>query len=209
MSGGTVTDFFITVSTIASHVGICLILFFLGLILFSKKNRTVEGYFSAVASNSILDLIFSILVAIVKMDCFYKDGFFVFAMHRFDYELDPVLNKILIMACVFMAHTCFYVVSIPFYIRYMLICKKQNVNYGMRILLYLFGISCGVGTFSLFYMVFYSSPPELVEYQMKPYLKGNENGRYWNFAGAKIVSWRILLSLVIYIILHCFAKSVI
>lgn len=193
MSGDTIADIFITAITMISHFGICLIIFFIGLILFSKKSKTVEGYFSAVASNSIFDLLYATLTTIVKMNCFYKNGYVIFVIHRFDYELDLHLIRIIVTAYQFMAHICLYVVAIPFYIRYSLICKGQNVPYTIRILLYLFVITYDIGIVSLLYMAFEPSPRELVDLQMKPYLKGNEDGRYWNFAGAIVVSSKITL----------------
>ena len=211
MPGDPISDSIINITNIIAYIGICLILFFIGLILFSKKNRTIEGYFSAVASNSIVDLIFSISTAIIKMDSTYKNGFYIFAINRFDYELQLTLPKIIVMADLFMGHMCLYVVSIPFYIRYSLICKKRNVPYTIRTLLYLLVITYDIGTCSLLYASYETSPRELVEVQMKPYLKGNEKGRYWNFIGARIVSseyyhkfssWKY--SLFLYIIINSF-----
>ena len=188
MPGDSISDFAITVTTIISHFGICLILFFIGLILFSKKNKTVEGYFSAVASNSIFDLLFSIVVVVIKVNCFYKNGFFVFVIGRFDYELDPFLTRIILVAHIFTGHMYLYVVFIPFYIRYSLICRGKNVSHIMRTLLYLFMIAYDIINSSIAYIAFQPSPTELAELQMKPYLRGNEEGRYWNFVGAKVVS---------------------
>lgn len=188
MLGDPTNNSIISITSIIAYFGICLILFFITLILFSKKNKTVEGYFSAVASNSIFDLIFAITTAIAKMNCFHKNGFFVFAIGRFDYELDPSLTKIIVIGHLFIGHMCIYNIYIPFYIRYLLICKRQNVYSTVRILLYIFVITYDIGNSSLLYLAFESSPRELVDLQMKPYLQGYEEGRYWNFAGGIVVS---------------------
>ena len=188
MPGDPISELIINVASVITYFGICLMIFFIGLIFFSKKNRTIEGYFSAVASNSIFDLIFSTITAIVQMDSFHKNGFYVFAINRFDYELDPLLTKLIVLLYICAAEVSLCAISIPFYIRYSLICKKRNVSYTMRVLLYFFIIAYAIGACSILYVAYRSSPRELVELQMKPYLKGNEKGRYWNFVGAKIVS---------------------
>ena len=205
MAGDAITDLFITVANITSYFGICLMIFFMGLVLFSKHNRTIEGYFSAVASNSIFDLLYTVFTAIAKMDSFHKDGFFVFAINRFDYELDPFLTKIIVIGYLFTGHMCFYVVSIPFYIRYSLICKGQRVPYTIRALLYLFLIAYNTANISLVYTTLQTSPRGLVELQMKPYLKGNEKGRFWNFSAALLVSLEIIL--IKKISLKCFLNA--
>ena len=191
------SNFLFTVATVIPHFGIGLILFFITLVLFSKKNRTIEGYFLAVASNSIFDLLYSTVTVVVQMDSFYKDGFFVFAIRRFDYELNPILTRMIISGYLFAGHMCMHIVCIPFYIRYFLICKRQNVHYTIRTLLYSFAIVYDIGTSMLFYLAFEPSPRELIEYQMKPYLKGNEDGKYWNFTGARVVGWNTTLKVVI------------
>ena len=187
-----ISDLIITVANIISYFGICLILFFIVLIIVSKNNRTIEGYFSAVASNSIVDLMFSTIVAIIRLDSFSKNGFYVLAITRFDYEISPTLTKHIINVWMLAAHVCLDVVGIPFYIRYLLICKKQNVTHTMRILLYLFVMTCDTIIAVLLSIAFDVSPRELVELQMKPYLRGNEEGRYWNFVGAEIVSLKFI-----------------
>ena len=190
MTDEFITHFIITATNIISCFGICLIVFYIGLIVLSRKNKTVEGYFSAVANNSVFDFLYSIVIVIAKIDCRYINGFAVFALHRFDYEINPFLTRIIAIGHIFTGHMCLYVVCIPFYIRYSLICKKQNASYGLRILLYLFAVASGIITSSILYMVFHPSPPELVGYQMRSFLKGNDEGKYWNFVGAEIVSLR-------------------
>ena len=188
MLGDPTSNVVINIANVISYIGICMILFFIGLILFSKNNRTIEGYFSAVASNSIFDLTFSIISAVIKLDSFHKNGFYVFAITRFDYEMNPFLAQIVITIWLFTGNICFGVVVIPFYIRYLLICKKQNIRYTMRILLYLLVITYDAGISLLLFMSLKVSPRELVELQMKPYLIGNEEGKYWNIIAAQIVS---------------------
>ena len=188
MVGTPTNNILIAVTSVISSFGICFILFFLGLILFSKNNKTIDGYFFAVASNSIFDLTFSIMTLTAKLDCFCKDGFFVFTINRFDHELDPFVINAIMLTWIFTAHTCFYVVPIPFYIRYSLICKRQNVSYAMRVLLYLFIVVYEIIICSLFSAAFRPSPSELVSMQMKPYLRGNEEGKYWNIFATRIVS---------------------
>ena len=138
MSDDELNSLIINITNIISYFGIILIIFFIGSILCSKNNKLTEGYFSVVASNSIFDLIFSLTTTFAKFDSFYKDGYYFFVIKRFDYEIHPIISKAITTGALFCANMCMYVIAIPFYVRYSLICKKQAVRYIIRISLYLF-----------------------------------------------------------------------
>lgn len=193
MATDLLTELILSTATVVLYSGVILIIIFIALILFSKNSKTIEGYFFAVASNSFFDLSFTLISAVIKLGSMYTDGYYVYTVNMFDYEMDPGVTKALILAWIFLGNMCTYSLVVPFYVRYSLVYKTKNVHFSLRTLLYSFLFIYEVIIITFFHWALEVSPPELANIHMRSYLKGNDIGRYWNFAAAKVVSLESLL----------------
>ena len=167
---------------------LCSIIFILFLVS-TRKTRKVEGFGFSLGQNCIIDIIFALSCIISKFDCVSKKGYMIYGVTFLDFEVSPIIFKSLTMCMFFTVHLIFYVLGIPFLIRYLKICKKIHLRWKQILIIYLCIIIYEIIVIYLMNSAFVPFPEELEEVRMRPQFLPKKNGRFWNFTAAKIVSF--------------------
>ncbi|KAE9552779.1 hypothetical protein FO519_003996 [Halicephalobus sp. NKZ332] len=124
----------------------------------------------------------------IKINQRLHNGYHVFGVTTFDHRVSKIIIRTMILAGIGMTMLSMYCISVPFALRYLIICKRRLVTMSMLMLLYIPAITCVIIVVFGMNSCLISSDPELEDIQMKPYLLPNAEGRLWNFVATKISS---------------------
>ena len=186
-------QFFLDCSFWISFFGICLTIVFLFTLYSTRKQRKVEGYGVSIAQNCIFDLLFTITAIFLKIDITPHNGYFVYGITSIEYKISEIKTRILVSLIFGSCNLSILSTFVPFYIRYVIICKNKSVSMLKIILLYMSIISCIFVFLILLNSSATCSSPELENLQMKPYLLPKKEGRFWNFFGVKIFTIQVYI----------------
>ena len=168
--------------TLLSISGIFVELLFL-LLLFTTR-KTVHSYALFLAPNCIFDLLFLISWAPFRVDLLVDKSYLIIGITIFDTELSPSITKAIALLLSFSCNLALSVLFIPFYLRFLMICKKQRISLPGKLLLYLVAVVLNLIVVIILGFSYKVSPTELEHLQRKP----DMSGEYWNFVAAHVVS---------------------
>ena len=180
--------------TIGSYATVCGILcssFFLFLLFFTRKSMKIEGFGFALGQNCIIDIIFATGCFFAKYDAVAMKRYSVYSATSADFPVPHYITNIWIILLYLTTNMTFYAIGIPFYVRYLKVCKRQNLS-GMRIAFFYIGLLMYEAIVLYFvHRAYKINPKELEELRMKPQFWPNSTGRFWDFAAAELVSFNI------------------
>lgn len=182
-------EMLVTIAFYAAIFGVFCSTSFILFLIATRKSRKVEGFGFSLGQNCVIDILFAVSCIISRFDCISKNGHMVYAVTFLDYEISPIIFKNLTMFMFFTVHLIFYVLGIPFLIRYLKICKKINLCWKKILVMYFLIIIYEIIVIYLMNSSFVPFPPELEEVRMRPQYLPNKEGRFWNFTAARIVSY--------------------
>ena len=182
-----------------SIIGICLTIIFLTILLLTTSDTRIEYYRYSIAQNCFFDLLFALSSVFLKMDAFIYNGYFITVINAFNYEVSNSVTQLLVSAVILTCGLSILCPSVPFAIRYLIICKSCTLTVLKLLLLYIPHFTCILIFLIGWNSLVVPSSSDLSDIQMKPYLLPNTTGRYWNFVAVNVSNSSLLYFLFFFI----------
>lgn len=151
----------------------------------------IEGFGFALGQNCIIDIFFAIVCTVAKYDIVAMQGYSIYSPTFIKFSSSHLYVEVCVILLYFTTNMTFYAIGIPFYVRYMKVCKRISLSWKKITLFYIGLVMYEVIVLYFIQRAYQVNPKELEELRMRPRLLPNSTGKFWNFAAAKLVSFDV------------------